>query len=604
MKDRLYNEILPNVLKPVRYVGGEYNMARMKDGAVNFAFAFPDTYEVGMSHMGMKILYGLLNDMDDVNCERVFAPMPDMAQQLKEHGLPLYSLETYKPLDAFDFVGFSIQYEMCMTNVLYMLDLGRIPLLSKDRGENAPIVMAGGPCCVNPEPFCDFFDIVVIGEAEELLPELMRLYGKASSRSDYLAQAAQLQGVYVPAFYEVEYDENGKILRRTASSGAPDIIKRRIVKDLNTSYFPSKVIVPFTEPVHDRIMEEVMRGCPRGCRFCQAGFIYRPVRQKNTETVKKQLDDLIESTGYEEISLASLSTTDYKGCEDVIRYIMEEYKEEKISISLPSLRIDRFSVNMAKEIQKVRLGALTFAPEAGSQRMRDIINKNLNEEEILATLEEAFKIGFTKIKLYFMIGLPYETEEDIAAISLLADKIMVMYFGLKLKSKFPTISVSVGCFVPKPFTPFQFGGQNSREEFETKQKILQRTLNRKVKLSYPHPELAVIEGVFARGDRRLNKVLLRAYESGCYFDSWPDYFNLSAWEKAFEEEGLNYPALAQRNFAQDETLPWDFIDIGVDKSFFIKEAENACLAATTKNCYESCANCGINQAYGRCDFEI
>lgn len=604
MKEIIFNKILPNVAKPVRYAGGEYNIAEMKEGAFNFAFAFPDTYEVGMSHLGMKILYGLLNNMDNVNCERVFAPMPDMAEQLKKHDLPLFTLETYKPLNEFDFVGFSLQYEMCITNVLYMLKLGKIPLLSKDRDDNSPIVMAGGPCCVNPEPFCEFFDLIVIGEAEEVLPELMALYEKTKDRETYLIKAAQIEGVYVPSFYEVCYDSGGKILSRTAFNGAKEKIKRRLIKDMNSVYYPESVIVPYTEPVHDRIMQEVMRGCPRGCRFCQAGFIYRPARQKSVDTVKNQLDALIKSTGYEQVSLASLSTTDYKGCEAVIHYVMNEYENDKISISLPSLRIDKFSVNMVKEIQKVRLGALTFAPEAGSQTMRDVINKNINEEEILSTLEEAFKIGFTKIKLYFMVGLPYESEEDILGISQLVDKIMVMYFGLKLKSKFPTISVSIGCFVPKPFTPFQFGGQNSKQEFDEKQKIIQRTLNRKVKLSYPHSDLAVMEGAFARGDRRLNKVILNAFENGCYFDSWPDHFNISAWEKAFADEELDYHALAQREFAHDETLPWDFIDIGIEKEFFIREEEKSRLAATTPNCFESCSNCGINKEYGRCSFEI
>ena len=607
MKDKIIRDIVPNVIKPARYIGGEFNMAIIdKDpNAINFAFAFPDSYEVGMSHLGMKILYGLLNSLDGVNCERVFAPMPDMARELKKHDLPLYSLETFKPLNDFDFIGFSLQYEMSLTNVLYMLQLANIALTSDKREDSAPIIMAGGPCCVNPEPFSDIFDIIIIGEAEDLLPELMDLYKDTKSKKDFLEKAALFEGVYVPSFYEVTYDDDGRVTERASlHPNAKNSISRRIVKDLDRSYYPSEFIVPYTEPVHDRVMEEVMRGCPRGCRFCQAGFIYRPARQKSVAIVNSQTSALLDSTGYEQVSFASLSTTDYKGCEEVIRYVNENYEKDKVSVSLPSMRIDKFSVAIAKEIQKVRKTALTFAPEAGSQRMRDVINKNISEEDILLTLEEAFKEGFSKIKLYFMIGLPYEQDEDIEAISELVDKIINLYYGLNIKGKFPSISVSVGNFVPKPFTPFQFFGQNSAEEFKRKQKILQRTLNRKVKFNYHNASLSIIEAAFARGDRRLNQVLLKAFENGCYFDSWPDHYNPDGWEHAFEDLGLDYNELAQRDFNYDEILPWDFINIGVDKNFFVEEAKKSMEAATTADCYKTCNNCGISNIYGRCDFEI
>ena len=606
IKERLFCDVLPQVLKPVRYAGGELYSALPKENAVDFAFAFPDTYEVGMSHLGMKILYGLLNDLPGVSCERVFAPLPDMAKALGDAGLPLYTLESYRPVKNYDFVGFSLQYEMCLTNVLYMLKLSGIPLTARERAEDDPLVIAGGPCTVNPEPFCDIFDLMVIGEGEEVLPRLMELYRekKDEGRQAFLLAASGLAGVYVPSLYEVEYAQDGKIISRRTLNGAPEVVKRVYVKDMNTAFYPPTVVVPFTEPVHDRVMVEVMRGCPRGCRFCQAGFIYRPVRQKSLQTVKEQTDRLLTSTGYEQASFSSLSTTDYKGCAEAIHYVMEAYEKDSVSVSLPSLRIDKFSVDMVKEIQKNKPGTLTFAPEAGSQRMRDVINKNVSEEDILTTLKEAFTGGFSKIKLYFMMGLPHETKEDVLAIAALVDKIVDLYFSLRLKGKMLALSVSVSCFVPKPFTPFEFVGQDAKEAFDEKQRLLRDAMHRKVKFSYHDASLSVLEGAFARGDRRLNKVLLRAFENGCYFDSWPDYYNLAGWEEAFEQCGLDYHALAQRKFDYDDILPWDFIDIGVDKAYLVKEAKKADEAATTPNCYEQCGSCGINKEYGRCSFEI
>ena len=584
IKNILYNEILPNVLKPVRYVGGEYNTAQPKEDDIRFAFAFPDVYEVGMSHLGMKIIYSLLNELEGVSCERSFTPMPDMIELLKQHEVPLYALESLTPLGEFDFVGFSIQYEMCLTNMLLMLELSDIPLESKDRLETScPIIIGGGPCMVNPEPFCDFFDIIVIGEAEDLLPILMDIYKTSETKMEFLKRAMKYDGIYVPSFYEVSYNDNGTVKERKALYDAPESVKRAYIKNMDEAFFPESVIVPYTEPVHDRIMIEVMRGCPRGCRFCQAGFIYRPVRQKKIETVKKQIDSQIKTTGYEQVSLASLSSTDYKGCEEAIQYVVDTYEDQKTYVSLPSLRIDSFSMDIVKQIQKGRKGSLTFAPEAGSQKMRDVINKNISEEQIMSALRTAFSEGFSKIKLYFMVGLPNETDDDIRGISRLVDKIVGLFFDIRPPSKL-AINVSVACFVPKPFTPFEYVAQNSVEEFKRKQRILVETMNKKAKLNYHSSNLSVIEAAFARGDRRLNKVLLNAYKGGCYFDSWGDYYKNDVWEKAFEDEGLSFYDMAKRTFETDDHLAWDFIDIGIKKKFFVKEFNKSMKADLTPDC--------------------
>ncbi len=581
----LQDKILPFVYKPGRYTGGEYNSYAMKENALNFALAFPDTYEVGMSHLGAKIIYGLLNDSDDINCERVFAPLPDMAQKLREYSLPLYTLETYKPLSEFDFVGFSLQYEMCLTTVLYMLDLAGIPLKASERGENCPLIIGGGPCTVNPAPFCDFFDLMVIGEAEEVLPELIRLKKSCSDKKSYLAKAALLPGVYVPGF--------------TAGK-----VERAYIRNMDSSYFPEKIIVPYLEPIHDRIAVEVMRGCPRGCRFCQAGYIYRPVRQKKTATVLKQAQALLDTTGYEQVSLLSLSTTDYRGCLPAVRAINEKYADKKVTVSLPSLRIDKFSLDLAREIKTVRSNSLTFAPEAGSQRMRDIINKNISEDDIFTGLEEAFRSGYSKIKLYFMIGLPYENDEDVIAIAELAQRINDLYVSLNLKPRFPTISVSVACFVPKPHTPFEFCPQNSADEFIRKQELLKSHMNKRIKFSYHHPHVSLLEGAFARGGAALNNVLLAAYGKGCVFDSWDDYFQGGKWLEAFSENGISIEDFACKAYEDDEQMPWDYIDTGVDKSFLAGEYRKSRDAATTPDCFKKCSACGISSRYGRCDFEI
>ncbi len=603
--DKILNEILMQVNKPARYCGGEYNSAKMKGAEIKFALAFPDFYEVGMSHLGMKILYSLLNELSFVDCERVFAPGEDMARALRENNLKLYTLESFRPLNEFNMVGFSLQYEMCLTTVLYMLELGGIPLTSAERGENDPIVIAGGCVCLNPEPFCDVFDLMVLGEAEEVIVKLMELYKEGHTREEFLVKAASLPGIYVPSLYNGEYDNNGKIIKRDALKGAPEKVQRLLIKDMDKVFYPKNFIVPFVEPVHDRVAVEVMRGCPRGCRFCQAGMIYRPVRQKKLETVLSEAESLLSSTGYEQLTFTSLSTTDYRGCKDAITAIYDKHKDEKVTVSLPSLRIDAFSVEMANQLKTTRTIPITFAPEAGSQRMRDVINKNITEENILETLKRVFLSGYSKIKLYFMIGLPFECDEDIRGIGALMKKIDALYASLGLKNKYPTISASVACFVPKPHTPFEFTPQNTLEEFSRKQtEILRPSVDRHVKLSYHGAELSVLEGAFARGDRRLNAVLLSAYKKGCIFDSWAENFSFEAWCEAFGENGFTIEEFSSRAFSYGDTLPWDFIDVGVDKDFLISEAEKAKEAATTPNCYQKCSNCGISKRYGRCDFEI
>lgn len=607
MKDTISEETIRELLslvnKPARYCGGELNSAVMKGAPVRYLMAFPDVYEVGMSHLGMKILYSLLNSLDDVDCERTFAPMDDMADLMRERDIPLFSLETFSPASSFDFIGFSLQYEMCMTTVLYMLDLAGIPLRSAERSEKDPIIMAGGSVTLNPEPFCDFFDIMIFGEAEEVLPDLMELYRESDGREEFLTAACKVDGVYVPKYYEVTYD--GDHIIRKSVNGAPETIKRLLIKDMDSSFYPESFIVPFMEIVHDRAAVEVMRGCPRGCRFCQAGMIYRPVRQKKLETLKKQADDLLSSTGYEQIALSSLSSTDYRHCRELIGCIYADHADEKVTVSLPSLRIDHFSLELARGMQSTRTIPLTFAPEAGSQRMRDIINKNITEEDIFETLKSAFLSGYHKIKLYFMIGLPHETDDDIRAIGEMVTRIDEMYTSLDLTPKHAVLSASVSCFVPKPHTPFEFVAQDSREEFRRKQtEVLKPSFGRHVKLSYHEADLSVLEGAFARGDRRLNDVILSAYRKGCIFDSWADHYRPWLWEEAFSENGLSMEQFSMRSFGYDDDLPWDFIDLGVDRSFLVREAKKAEEALTTPNCYEKCSNCGIAARYGRCDFEI
>lgn len=604
MNNYIEKNILPLVTKPITYLGNEVNAVHKipNQEMIRFVFAFPDTYEVGMSHLGMKILYGLLNEEKDVWCERVFAPWVDMEEQLRHHDLPLYGLESMMPLNEYDFVGFTLQYEMSFSNILNMLELGKITLRSEQRQEAEPFVIAGGPCAYNPEPLADFIDIFVIGEAEQVILEIMAAYREwkkaGGDRQSFLKMAAQIEGVYVPAFYTVSYDDkSGMITAFTPiNEAAPARIRKQFIEDLDQAYFPDKIVVSYTETVHDRISYEIFRGCGRGCRFCQAGMIYRPTREKTVPTIQAKVKALIESTGYDEVSLSSLSTGDYSQIEVLIKNLMADYEDGKVGISLPSLRIDSLSIAMLEEIQKVRKTGLTFAPEAGSQRMRDVINKGVSEENLIDTVRSAFEKGWGHVKLYFMIGLPGETLEDIEGIADLGQKVVDEYFKIDRESRNKSLKVvlSTSSFVPKPFTPFQWMGQNTPEEFKNKQRHLKASIKeRKISYSWHDSGVSFLEAVFARGDRRLGLVLEKAHQKGCRFDGWGEYFDLQKWTEAFEEAGIDPNFYALRNRDYDEILPWDFIDIGVTKQFLKDEALKAQAAVTTPFCPESCSNCGM-----------
>jgi len=598
---------LLQVQKPARYTGGELNsVIKQKDAVdIRFAFAFPDTYEVGMSHLGMKILYGMLNKREDTWCERVFAPWPDFEEVLRKEQIPLYTLESFSPISEFDFIGFTLQYELSFTNILNMLDLGGIPVRFSDRSEEDPIVIAGGPCACNPEPIAEFVDLFTLGEGEEVLSEILDLYKECKkaklSKRDFLKKAAQIEGVYVPAFYQVSYLENGLIESITPTNGAPATVKKRIIRDLNQSYYPKDFIVPYIETVHDRAILEIMRGCIRGCRFCQAGFIYRPLREKNAELLCRQGKDLCESTGYEEISLSSLSTSDYSQIEPMLDEMLTYTEQNKINMTLPSLRIDNFSEELLEKIKTVRKSGLTFAPEAGTQRLRDVINKNVTEDEVMSSCKIAFEGGYTSVKLYFMLGLPTETMEDIEGIIRLAQRIVNLFYNLpsKPKGKGVTVTVSVSTFVPKPFTPFQWEAQDTMELITAKQKHLIETItSKKISCKYHEMHTSVLEGILARGDRRLGDVIYAAWKKGCRLDSWDEHFRFDRWMEAMEECGLSPEFYASRKRSFDEILPWEHLDYGLSKSFLKRECEKAYAAETTQNCREKCAGCGANKLLG------
>lgn len=592
---------LLKVQKPGRYVGGEPNsvVKDKKDVEVRFAFCFPDVYEIGMSHLGIKILYGGFNQVPYFWCERVFAPWVDMEGYMTENHIPLYALESGDPVKEFDFIGFTLQYELSYTNVLNMLKLAGIPLRSAERPELFNIVVAGGPCACNPEPLADFFDLFFLGDGEEVDLEVMELYRQCKKESigkqEFLRRASQIEGVYVPSLYDVEYNDDGTVRRYIPKGDAPVTVRKRVVNDMDAAYFPGSFPVPLIDIVHDRIAVEVLRGCIRGCRFCQAGFLYRPFREKSIETIDRQCRALCASTGYDEISLSSLSTSDYSCLLELLDYLHRWTEQEKVSLSLPSLRVDNFSPELMSRVNSVRKSGLTFAPEAGSQRMRDVINKNVTQEELMRTVNTAFREGWTRIKLYFMIGLPTETMEDVLAIVELGNQVVDAFFQNKEKprGKGVEVSLSAAAFVPKPFTPFQWFGQDTMEALQEKQQALKTAhRSKRVSVSYHGAQTSFLEAVFARGDRRLCSVLEKAVEFGLRFDGWDDCFDFGRWMEAFSSCGLDPAFYANRERGFDEVFPWDHLDYGIRKEFLAEECRRAYAAQTTPNCREACAGCG------------
>lgn len=600
--------ILSRVAKPARYTGQEWNSVKKDPAAVaaTVALAFPDVYEVGMSHLGLKILYHVLNRRDDVAAERVYAPWPDMEAEMRTGGLPLYTLESYRPVAEFDLVGFTLQYELSYTNILNMLDLAGIPLMSGERGDNHPFIIAGGPCAFNAEPLADFIDFFVLGEAEEAVDEVAaalvawKKAGKPGGRQGFLTRVAAIAGVYVPAFYSVTYDADGTLAAATPTQPAAAArIEKRIIADLEKAPYPTSPVVPFLEIVHDRIMLELFRGCTRGCRFCQAGTLYRPVRERRPETLVRLAQELVDSTGYGEISLTSLSSADYSCLHDLVVKLLDRFKDQGVSVSLPSLRIDSFSIQLAQEIQKVRKSGLTFAPEAGTQRLRDVINKGVSEQDLEEAVGAAFRAGWSGVKLYFMIGLPTETDEDIVGIAALARKVQAIFREITGK-RGAKISVSVSSFVPKAHTPFQWYGQNSIAELERKQQLLRSQFkDRSISLSWHDAQVSYLEAVFARGDRRLGRVLLAAWRQGAKFDGWSEFFKFAIWQDAFASEGIDPDFYAARERPQDEPLPWDHLGAGVDKEFLASEYRQAMAGEVTADCRRGeCRGCGVCQGLG------
>ena len=602
--------ILKSVSKPGRYSGGEYNQIIKDKNEIKarWAFCFPDSYEIGMSNLGIRILYGVLNQEKDIWCERAYMPWTDMMEKMQKHGLPLTAHESKDPLIDFDIVGFTLQYEMSYTNVLAMMKLAHMPLFAKDRGDDFPIVIGGGPCAYNAEPVADFFDCFSIGEGEDMLVEFTKLYikmkesGKYTKR-EFLHEAARtIEGLYVPSFYDVSYHDDGTIKEYCPIyDDIPKRITKRIMKDMDAAYFPEKVVMPYIETVHDRIMLEVYRGCIRGCRFCQAGMVYRPVREKSPEVLNRQAKCLFESTGYDEISLSSLSISDYTKLPQLTDTLLSWTDDKMVSLSLPSLRVDSFTKELMDKVASVRSASLTFAPEAGTQRLRDVINKNVLEEDLLRAVNVAFESGKTQVKLYFMMGLPTETEEDLEGIAKLAERVLYEFYHnpKRNKARAPQVTISVACFVPKPFTPFQWEAQDTAESFAEKQAFLgSKITDRKIRYLFHDAGTSRIEAVFARGDRRLSRALAIAAEEGFVFDAWDEYFDYEKWLSVFQKAEIDPAFYANRVWGQDEVLPWDIIDCGVDKSFFQRERNKAYEGKTTPNCREQCSGCGANKLGG------
>ena len=609
VKEKL-EPLLLKVQKPARYIGGELHSVIKDKADIDFriALCFPDTYEIGMSHLGLKILYDIINLDPHCWAERVYAPWIDFERLMREKGLPLYGLESLDSLDEFQAIGFSLQYELSYTNILNMLDLAGIDPRAACRKESDPIVFAGGPCASNPEPLCDFMDLFQIGEGEEVMMEMIALYRKMKAEGTYtkkgfLREAAQIPGIYVPSLYEITYHEDGTIASVTPKDGAPAKVTKRIIQDMSAVRYPETFIVPYMETVHDRAVLEVMRGCIRGCRFCQAGFIYRPLRAKTPDVLCGQAKLLCDSTGYDELSLSSLSTSDHPQVEELLNRIIDYTDEKKIGLSLPSLRVDNFSESLMEKVSRIHKSGLTFAPEAGNQRMRDVINKNVDEEEIMRTCRIAFEGGYTNVKLYFMSSLPTETDEDVKDIGRLAQRIVDLFFSLeKRPRKMVNVSISVAVFVPKCDTPFQWVGQDTFEVIERKQKALVDSIrSRKISVSWHDVHTSVLEGVIARGDRRLGDAIYRAWKKGCVFDSWSECFHFDRWMEAIHEAGLTPEFYASRTRDLDEILPWDHIDVGVSKAFLKHEWEKAQRAETTRNCREQCAGCGASKLLTRKD---